>query len=89
MIWHKYISKLSGWLFSLLLVTLGVLNLLMIHPVPGLKYLFLALIFLPPINRVFGKHFGLYIPVALKIILGIMILWFTLEISDLAEIYGL
>ena len=89
MIWHKYISKLSGWLFGLLLVTLGILNLLLVHPVPGLIYLFLALIFLPPISRAFEKHFRLYIPVALKIILGILILWFTLGISDLAEIYGL
>lgn len=80
---------LSGWIFGLVILTLGILNLILVHPVPGVAYLLLSLIFFPPINAVFRKNLGLSIPLVFKIILGVVIIWFTLGISDLAEMYGL
>lgn len=80
---------LSGWIFGLVILTLGILNLILVHPVPGVAYLLLSLIFFPPINAAFRKNLGLSIPLVFKIILGVVIIWFTLGISDLAEMYGL
>lgn len=82
-------GNITGWLFFLVLLTLGILNLILVHPVPGIIYLFLSLIFIPPTNPFLQKKFGFSIPWALKVILGIVIVWFTLGISDLAEIFGL
>ena len=83
------IWNMSGWLFALLLVTIGILNLIQVHPVPGIIYLLLALIFVPPLTQGLKNRTGFTIPVAVKIILGFIIIWFTLGVSDLAQIYGL
>lgn len=85
----QIIFKVIGWIFSGLVISLGVLNFILVHPVPGLVYLLLSLVFLPPVNSFVKTRFGFRIPIALKILLGIVIVWFTLGISDLAEIYGL
>ena len=80
---------IAGWLFGLLIFTIGILNLFLIHPVPGLAYIILSMIFLPPVNSFLLANFGFKVPWFLKIILGIVILWFTLGVSDLADMYGL
>jgi hypothetical protein len=79
----------SGWLFGLVLIAIGVANLILVHPVPGIVYLLLSLIYLPPTNDYFTAKFGFAIPRLVKIFLGIFIMWFTLGISDLADIIGL
>nr|WP_294934784.1 hypothetical protein [uncultured Flavobacterium sp.] len=81
--------NISGWLFGLVLITIGIANLFLVHPVPGIVYLLLSLIYFPHINELLKEKFGFTIPLAVKIILGIIIMWFTLGISDLAEICGL
>lgn len=81
--------KIFGWLFTLLIFTLGVMNLVLVHPVPGFAYMLLSLIFLPPLNSFLKERTGWAIPRAVQIVLGIIIIWFTLGISDLAEIIGL
>lgn len=82
-------SYVAGWLFASLLVVIGVANLVLVHPVPGTVYILLSLLYLPPVNEFMATRFGFVIPMAVKIILGIFILWFTLGVSDLAEIMGL
>ena len=80
-------ALLAGWLFGLILVIIGVMNLLLVHPVPGIAYLTFSLIYFPPVNEWLRAKFGFRIPSAVKIILGIFIMWFTLGVSDLAEMY--
>jgi hypothetical protein len=80
-------ALIAGWLFALVLVIIGVLNLVLVHPVPGIAYLIFSLIYFPPVMHWLRGNLGIRIPTALKIILGIIIMWFTLGVSDLAEIY--
>ncbi|ERM80504.1 hypothetical protein P872_13040 [Rhodonellum psychrophilum GCM71 = DSM 17998] len=73
------------WVFGILVFTVGVLNLILVHPVPGLVYLLLSLVYLPPAAGWLKERFAFTIPLLVKIILGIAIFMFTLGVSDLGE----
>ena len=77
--------NISEWLFGIALVTVGVLNIILVHPVPGTAYLFLSLIYFPPGNAYLAKKFNFSIPVVIKITLGIILFMFTLGVSDLGD----
>ncbi|HYH15883.1 MAG TPA: hypothetical protein VD794_11710 [Flavisolibacter sp.] len=74
-----------SWLFALVVLAIGVSNLLLVHPVPGIVFLLLALVYIPPVNALFKKRLGFSIPPVVKIILGVLIIWFTLGVSDLGD----
>lgn len=79
------IWEISGWLFGILLTMVGVLNLVLVHPVPGLGYLLLSFIYIPPANAYIKRVFGFSIPLTVKILLGIVLILFTLGVSDLGN----
>jgi hypothetical protein len=74
--------KITSWIF-------GILNIFQVHAVPGIIYIVLSLFFFPITNTILKKRFGFSIPFSVKIILFLLIMWFTLGVGDLAEIYGL
>lgn len=74
-----------GWIFSIVVLAVGILNVFLVHPVPGVVYLLLSLVYLPPANATLKKRFGFSIPLVVKIILGIIIIMFTLGVSDLGD----
>lgn len=76
-----------GWIFGALFVIIGVLNLILIHPVPAIAYFIVSLIYFPPTSSFFERALGFRIHPAIKIILGIIVMWFTLGISDLGDTY--
>jgi hypothetical protein len=78
-------GNVGGWAFGLLLVVIGLLNIVLVHPVPGVAYLLLSLVYLPPANTILKEKTGITIPLVLRIILGFVIIWFTLGISDLGD----
>ncbi len=80
-------SNIVSWIFVVLFFILGVLNLIFIHPVPGIFYLLLSLIYLPSTSAFLKKKFGFSIPFVVKIILGLVILWATLAVGDLMEMF--
>lgn len=80
------IGELLAWLFVIFLLGVGIVNIFLVHPVPGIAYLLLALVFLPPLNSVFTERFGSIIPLILKIILAVLIILFTFGVSDLGDI---
>ena len=86
---NSKINNAAGWIFGLIVLILGILNLVLVHPVPGIAYIVLSLIYFPPLDVLLHKKAGFTIPRAVKIILGFVIIWFTVGISDLAEIFGL
>lgn len=86
---QSILFKVVGWILGAIIFTLGILNLFLIHPVPGLLYLLASMIFLPPTNFYLEAKFGISIPISLLLIFALIIFWFTLGISDLAEMYGL
>jgi len=79
------IFPVSGWIFCSIVFIIGILNVVLVHPVPGIVYLLLSFIYLPPANDWLRMKFGFTIPMAVKIVLGIVIIWFTLGISDLGD----
>jgi len=65
------------------------LNLILVHPVPGIFYLLLSLIYFPFVCSFAKKKIGFALPFWMKVVLGLIILWGTLAVGDLAEILGL
>lgn len=74
-----------GWLFGTVVFAIGVANLLLVHPVPGIVYLLLSLVYFPPANAILRQKTGLLIPIVVKMALGVIIVMFTLGVSDLGD----
>jgi len=79
------IWSISGWVFGIIVVIIGVLNLFLVHPVPGIAYLLISLVYFPPANAYLKKIVGITIPMILKIVLAIVLIMFTLGVSDLGD----
>jgi hypothetical protein len=79
-------QNITSWVFGLAVFTIGLLNLILIHPVPGITGLLLSIVFFPPVNDALKKKFGFTIPFAVKVVLALFIFWFTLGISDLGDL---
>ena len=75
------------WIFCLLFFVLGVLNIIFVHVVPGIIYLVFSLLYLPATNTFFKNRFGFLIPFALKVVFGLVVLWATLAVGDLMEMF--
>ena len=78
-------SAVISWLLGIMVLIIAILNLFLVHPVPGLVLLTLSFLFFPPVNDQLRKKFGFSIPFLVKIILGLIIVWFTLGVSDLGD----
>ncbi|WP_235861521.1 hypothetical protein [Pontibacter flavimaris] len=79
------IGDIGGWLFGLLLLIVGILNMVLVHPVPGVAYLLISLVYFPPANAYFRRKLGFPVPLILKIILGVVLFLFTFGVSDLGD----
>lgn len=83
------IKNIISWIFAIIIFTIGVLNLFLVHPVPGIVYILLSLLFIPFVNNFIKKKLGFGIHFAALVILFLIIMWGTLSITDLAEMAGL
>lgn len=83
---ENLVTRLISGLFALLLVTIGILNILWVHPVPGAIYFVLALLFVPPLSAWLMEKWGVALHPVVKILLVIVIVMFTLGVSDLGDI---
>lgn len=86
---NSSVSSIISWIFGIAFFVIGVLNVFLVHPVPGVFYLLLSFVYFPPTNDVLMERVGFSIPLVVKIILGLAVVWFTLGVSDLAELSGL
>ena len=86
---NSAVSSIISWMFGVAFFAIGVLNLVLVHPVPGIFYLLLSFVYFPPANAILNERLGFSIPLVVKIILGLVVVWFTLGVSDLAEMFGL
>ncbi len=77
------VLNIISWVFGAAIFAIGVLNVFLVHTVPGVIYLLLSFVYYPPANAILKKRFGFSIPLVVKILLGIVIIWFTLGVSDL------
>ena len=81
--------QILGWFFGILFLTIGILNFILVHPVPGAFYTIFSFIYFPPITVFFREKTGFIIPFFIKVIVGLIILWGTLAVTDLPDILGL
>ena len=78
-------GNLISGIFAVILIAIGLLNIFLVHPVPGIIYLLLSSLYFPQTNTFLQKKLGFPIPVVVKIILGIVLFFFTLGVSDLGD----
>ena len=83
------IANVVGWVFFGIFLITGILNTVLVHLVPGAFYLVLSLLYLPATDRMMKSKLGFRVPFAVKIIVGLVVLWGTLAVGELAEILGL
>ena len=79
------VSNYVSWFFGFIIFTIGAANLLLVHPVPGIVFLLLSILYLPAFNSLLKKAAGFVVPLGVKIVLGIVVVWFTLGVSDLGD----
>lgn len=77
------------WIFASIMLIIGILNLILVHPVPGIFYILVAVLFSPLLNNWFRKNLKFEIPFIVITLLFLVIMWGTLGITDLAEIMGI
>ena len=78
-------ANVVSWILGIIVLIIGISNMILVHPVPGMVFILLSFIYFPPANEVLRKKIGFTIPLVFKIILGIIIIWFTLGDSDLGD----
>lgn len=82
----KY-AVILNWIAGLILLTIGLLNLFLIHPAPGIAFIIFSLIYFPPVTDLLKKNLNLVIPPIVKVFLFVFLVWFTLGISDLGDLF--
>jgi len=82
------IKNAFSWFLMILFINLDIMNLILIHPVPGIFYILFSFLYFPPLAALAAKRLGFSIPYILKIIAAFILLWGTLAVGDLAELYG-
>lgn len=86
---NKNTKNIICWILASIMLIIGILNLILVHPVPGIFYILVAVLFSPLLNNWFMKNLKFEIPFWLIALLFLVIMWGTLGITDLAEIMGL
>ena len=82
MINKSRVRIIVSWIMALILFTVGVLNLVLVHPVPGWFHIVLGVIYLPRTNVLLKKWFGFTIPFAVKIIIFLFFMWYSLAVGE-------
>ena len=71
---------------GIIIFVIGLLNLVLVHPVPGIVFLLISVLYYPPVTVSIREKFGLSNSLVFLVILAIIIIWFTLGVSDLGDI---
>ncbi|SFU42315.1 hypothetical protein SAMN05216480_10362 [Pustulibacterium marinum] len=82
------IRRMLLWTFGTLVLLNGFLNLFFGNdPGLGLSFVLISAIYLPPITDRIYQHYHIRIPLLLRVILAILMLWVTGAVGALAEGY--
>lgn len=84
------VLDLFGWLFGLLVFAIGVINTFWGNDASfGIFLVLLSFVYFPPASALFRRLTGFTIPMAVKIILGVFIIWAALGVGELFDKIGL
>ena len=78
-------ATIVSYILGAIVFLIGLMNLILVHPVPGIVFLLLSFLFFPGINDLLKSKLNVSIPFYVKIVLGILVIWFTLGVSDLGD----
>lgn len=82
--------KASGWFFGVLFLLIGLINAFWGNdPVFGAGIAVLSFLYFPPVNALIKEKTGLRIHIAVKIVLGFLILWAALGVGELFDKIGM
>ncbi|MBT8206153.1 MAG: hypothetical protein KJO20_12320 [Eudoraea sp.] len=75
------------WVIAILFLLLGILNAIYIHQIPAIFYMLISLFYVPPLARSAKEKLGFGIPRIIKLLFALFILWATLAIGELMELF--
>lgn len=75
-----------SWLFGIVVMAIGIINIFWGNdPGYGIFIFLLSFVYFPPATAFIKKISGISIPLIVKIILGIFILWSALGVAELFD----
>ena len=73
-----------GWLFGILVLLIGLINTFWGNDLGfGVFHILLSFVYFPPTNVIFKKITSFSIPIIIKILLGLFIIWVALGVGEL------
>jgi|GEM_PF-541198 len=82
----QFLPDLFSWLFAALFFSIGMVNLFWGNdPGFGAFIVFLSFVFIPPTKELFFLATGRNIPLAVKIFLGLFIIWASMGVGELPD----
>ncbi len=86
----EIIFKAGGWFFGVLFLLIGLINTFWGNdPVFGAGIAVLSFLYFPPVNALIKEKTGFRIHIAVKVVLGLLILWAALGVGELFDKTGL
>ncbi|MCD6104618.1 MAG: hypothetical protein J7J43_02360 [Thermosipho sp. (in: Bacteria)] len=76
-----------NYFFFVLFAVIGVLNCFFVGIIPGIFYILLSLIYFPYFDRKIKKKINFKFYNLFKIILALFVLWGTLAVGELMELF--
>ncbi|MCU0458107.1 MAG: hypothetical protein MUE37_03330 [Bacteroidales bacterium] len=82
----ELLFKAGGWFFGVLFLLIGLINIFWGNdPVFGAGIAVLSFLYLPLVNSLIKEKTGFRIHIAIKIVLGLFILWAALGVGELFD----
>jgi len=86
----ELLFKGAGWFFGVLFFLIGLINTFWGNdPVFGAGIAVLSFLYFPPVNDLIREKTGFRIHLAVKIVLGLLILWAALGVGELFDKTGM
>lgn len=83
---RSIVGNIISWLFGIAVLAVGLINTFWGNdPGFGIFLVLLSFVYFPPINAIIKKKSDFSIPLIVKIILGIFIIWASLGVGELFD----
>lgn len=86
----EILFKAGGWFFGVLFLLIGLINAFWGNdPVFGAGIAVLSFLYFPPVNAMIKEKTGFRIHIAVKVVLGLLIMWAALGVGELFDKTGM
>jgi hypothetical protein len=83
---RSILGEIISWFFGIAFLAIGLINTFWGNdPGYGIFIILLSFVFFPPVTDLFKKISGLSIPLLVKILLGVFIVWSALGVAELFD----